>query len=152
MTPNLLLLGRTASGPHDVAKFDDGDDRYIRREKLIEEISSVWWDMWFHQAFDSLFPLPKWKERMPNLGPGDVCLLKYDRKVGKGDFRLCKVDQVHPDSKGLVRTVTVLFRPLSSREKSLPYKSKELSQMKVGINRLVLICPAQQVPIADNNV
>ena len=82
---------------------------------------------------------------MPNLGVGDVCLLKYDKKVGKGDYRLCKVDEVHPDEKGLVRTVTVLFRPPSSKEKSLPYKSKDLSKMKVGVNRLVLICPASDV-------
>ena len=129
ITPNLLLLGRTSSGPHDVAKFDNEDDRYL----------------WFPQAFDSLFPLPKWKERMPNLSPGDVCLLKYERKVGKGDFRLCKVVEVHPDEKGLVRTVTVAFRPPSSKEKSLPYTSKELKEMKVGLNRLVLICPADKV-------
>ena len=106
---------------------------------------SVWWNLWYHQAFDALFPLPKWKEAMPNLNPGDVCLLKYDRKIGKGDFRLCKVEEVHPDDKGLVRTVTVIFRPISSREKSLPYTSKELSRMKVGLNRLVLICPAEKV-------
>ena len=145
LTPNLLLLGRAGSSPPDVARLDDGDNRFKMRKNFIDEIFTLWWDMWFRQAFDSLFPLPKWKERMPNLSPGDVCLLKYERKVGKGDFRLCKVVEVHPDEKGLVRTVTVAFRPTSSKEKSLPYTSKELKEMKVGLNRLVLICPADKV-------
>ena len=52
---------------------------------------------------------------------------------------------MHPDEKGLVRTVAVAFRPPSSKEKSLPYTSKELKEMKVGLNRLVLICPADKV-------
>ena len=76
------MLGRTSSGPHDVAKFDNEDDRYTFRLRFVEELLSLWWDLWFPQAFDLLFPLPKWKEMMPNLSPGDVCLLKYERKVG----------------------------------------------------------------------
>ena len=82
---------------------------------------------------------------MPILAAGDVCLLRYDRKVGKGDYRLCKVVEVHPDKKGLVHTGSVAFRPPSSKEKSLPYTSKELKEMKVGLTRLVLVCPADNV-------
>merc|ERR1711867_146524 len=127
-----------SSGPHDIARLDEGYYKFFLREKFIEELLALWWDLWYPQAFDSLFPLPKWKERMPNLSPGDVCLLKYERKVEKGDFRLCKVVEVHPDEKGLVRTVTVAFRPPSSKEKSLPYTSKELKESLV----LALVCPA----------
>ena len=148
ITPNLLLLGRTSSGPLDTEKFDEGNDRYTCRAKFVDEILSLWWDMWYAQVFDSLFPLPKWKEQMPNLKAGDICMLKYDRKVGKGDYRLCRVDEVHPDEKGLVRTVTVAFRPISNKDKSLPYISKALSKMKVGLSRLILICPVENI---DNN-
>ena len=145
ITPNLLLLGRTSTSPLDTVQFDEGSDRYTHRAKFIDEVISLWWEMWYHQAFDSLFPLPKWKEQMPNLKSGDICMIKYERKVGKGDYRLCRVAEVHPDKKGLVRTVTVAFRPISSKEKSLPYLPKDLTKMKVGINRLVLICPAEDI-------
>ena len=53
------------------------------------------------------------------------------------------MDRVETDDKGLVRTAWVLMRPRDSREKSLPYRSKKLIPMKVGIQRLVLICPAE---------
>ena len=93
----------------------------------------------------SLFPYNKWKEEKENLEPGDVCLLKYEKKIGKGDYRLCKVETVEKDLKGLVRTVEVLMRPRDSREKSLPYKSKQMVMMKVPVQRLVLIEKSSRV-------
>ena len=92
------------------------------------------------------------KDEMPNLAAGDVCLLRYEGKVGKGDYKLCKVEEMQPDNKGLVRTVTVAFRPLSAK-KSLPYHSKELTKMIVGVNSVVLIsCKAEKVfSNAENN-
>ena len=147
ITPNLLLLGKTSTGRLDNPNFDpDTPDNFTKREQFVEELLSLWWDMWFRQAFDSLFPLPKWKTVMPNLNVGDVCLIKYDQKVGKGDFRLCRVVETKSDDKGLVRTVSVVMRPKYSQDKSLPYVSKDLTKLRVGINRLVLICPAQDAP------
>ena len=68
----------------------------------------LWWDIWFRQAFNSLFPLPEWKEALPNLSIGDIYLIIYDSKVGKGDYRLCRVVKTETDDKGLVRTVSVV--------------------------------------------
>ena len=79
-----------------------------------------------------------WKKEDPNLKIGDVCLARYEHKLGKADFRICKVE------KDLVRTVMVDMRPRDSREKSLPYKSKKMRTMKLAVQRLVLICPAQE--------
>jgi len=62
--------------------------------------------------------------------------------VGKADYRICKVQEVEVDNKGLVRTVTVGMRPRDSREKSLPYKSKKLKALRLAVQRLILICPA----------
>ena len=72
-------------------------------------------------------------------------MVKYEKKVGKADYRISKVDKVETDDKGLVRTAWVLMRPRDSREKSLPYRSKKLIPMKVGIQRLVLLCPGEMV-------
>ena len=64
--------------------------------------------------------------------------------MGKADYRICKVVEVEKDAKDLVRTVVVAIRPRDSREKSLPYKSKRMKTMKLAVQRLVLICPAQE--------
>ena len=86
---------------------------------------------------------------MPNLSPGDICCIKYDKKVGKADYRLCQVVKATKDEKGLVRTVTVQMRPRDSREKTLPYKSKDMVNMETDVNRLVLITPASELPVSS---
>ena len=70
---------------------------------------------------------------------------KMAEEVEEGSWHMSKVEKVETDDKGLVRTAWVLMRPRDSREKSLPYRSKKLISMKVGIQRLVLICPAEMV-------
>ena len=145
VTPNLLLLSKTGSAGSDVDKFEDRLDKYTRRQRYQDRVLSEWWDLWYAQVFSSLFPYTKWKKECKNVKPGDVCLVKYEKKVGKADYRISRVDRVETDDKGLVRTAWVLMRPRDSREKSLPYRSKKLVSMKVGIQRLVLICPAEMV-------
>ena len=57
----------------------------------------------------------------------------------KSDYRLAKVTDVHPDPKGLVRTVTVSYRKRDSREDAKAYKSKPLVKEKVSVQRLSLL-------------
>ena len=64
----------------------------------------------------------------------------------RADYRLCKVLSVEKDKKGLVRTAVVGMRPKDSREKSLPYTSKKLSELDVSVQRLVMVCPSENVP------
>ena len=77
--------------------------------------------------------------------PNLVHWVKYDVKVGKAGYSLCRVKDVDHDAKGLVRTVRVLMRPRDKREKSLPYKSKKMTILELPIQRLVLICSAEDV-------
>ena len=147
ITPNLLILGRSSAAKPEVPlPLDESDDQYTRRAAFITELEEVWWSMWFAQVFDSLFPIPKWKVRMENLAAGDIVMVGWEAKLGKGQYRLARVKSVVTDLKGLVRTATVELRPRDSREKSLPYRSKDLMEMTVAIQRLVLICPAESVP------
>ena len=46
---------------------------------------------------------------------------------------MTRVLRTHPDVKGLVRTVTVVFRRKDSREKSDVYKSKPLVEEQVAV-------------------
>ena len=42
-----------------------------------------------------------------------------------------------------MRTVKIAMRPRDRREKLLPYKTKTLEEMEVGVKRLCLIHPAE---------
>ena len=144
VTPNLLLMAKTATSSPDLTLSDDDPNRLAKNQKSLEEVVGAWWNQWYSQVFSSLVPYKKWKKEMANLAIGDICLVKYDHKVGKSDYRICKVVEVEEDAKGLVRTVTIAMRPRDSREKSLPYKSKKLKNLRLAVQRLVLICPAKE--------
>ena len=146
LTPNLLLLGRTSTGPLDTAALEEEEGRFTRRACYIAELESQWWELWYRQVFDSLFPLPAWKERKKNLQVGDICLLGGKENLGKGTYRLCRVTACLEDERGLVRTVEVEHRHRDSREKSLPYRSKDLVNTTVTAQNLVMICPVSEVP------
>ena len=138
VTPNLLLLSPKSAGS-DVDKLEERLDKYTRRQRYQDKALAEWWDLWYAQVFSSLFPYTKWKKECKNVKPGDVCLVKYEKKVGKANYRILRMDRVETDDKGRVRTAW------DSMEKSLPYPSKNLVSMKVEIQRLVLICPAEMV-------
>ena len=137
MTPN----------PH---KFKQITDNCVEREELIDRVFANWWDLWMKEVFDSLFPYKRWKDLHPNLQIGDICMLVHDAKLGRCGTRICRVVDVHPDPKGVVRTVTIESRPRDSREKSLPYNHKDLVTQKVSIQRLILILPYSQQHVASD--
>ena len=139
ITPNQILLGKTSTTPLSNQQYDQMGDKLSDRLAYIEEIERAWWGMWYRQVFSSLLPYHDQgaSEVRGNLTVGDICLVFYDSKVGKGDYRLSIVRQIHPDEHGVVREVTVGMRPRDSREKSLPYRSKELTSLRTTIQRLV---------------
>ena len=65
----------------------------------------------------------------------------------KDDYRVGRITQTHPDSSGLVRTVTVEYRKRDVREDPMVYKSKPLVKEEMSVQRLVLL-----VPIAEQNL
>ena len=101
--------------------------------------------MFYVQVFDAMMPFTKWKETKANLGVGDIVLMGYEPKLGKGQYRLARVSSVETDRKGQVRTVEIECRPKSSREVGLPYKSKGLEKKRVSVQNLVLISPKEEI-------
>ena len=71
-------------------------------------------------------------------------LVLYDKKVSKGEYKLGRVTKVYPDCNGIVRTVTVGFRKTNAREPLLPYVSKMLEEVMVGVQRVCVICPVEE--------
>ena len=96
-------------------------------------------------------PIHHWLDRKKNLSPGDVVLVKYEAKYGKPSYRLAKILVTKKDSDGLVRTVRVGMRPRDAREPNLPYKSKNLFEVEMPIQRLCLLVPVEDVPLAENH-
>ena len=96
------------------------------------------------QALPHLVPYRRWKVEHRSLEVGDIVLVLYDRKVGKGEYKLGRVTKVHPDCNGIVKTITVGFRRTDSREKVLPYIPKVLDEVTVGVQRVCVICPVEE--------
>ena len=67
----------------------------------------MWWDQWIVQVLPHLVPYKRWKIEKRNPQPKDIVLVLYDKKVGKGDYRLGRILRVFPDVHGVVRTVVV---------------------------------------------
>jgi hypothetical protein len=53
-------------------------------------------------------------------------------------------DRLVKDAKDLVRSVMVAMKPRDSRERVFPYRSMKLKTLKLAVQRLVLVCPAQE--------
>ena len=47
----------------------------------------------------------------PELASGDIGVLKYDKQLGADSWRLARIARAVPDDDGLIRTITVQFRP-----------------------------------------
>ena len=67
-------------------------------------------------------------------------MLTYPRII-KDDYILAMITQVQPDSKGLVRRVSVKFRKKNMKEPRDTCKSRMVEEI-VAVQRLVLLEPA----------
>ena len=140
ITPNTLIKNSRTGQPLSDQDIDpDNDHKYHQRLSYMDTLFVQWWHKFYVDSFDQLFKYPKWYKETDNLKPGDVCLLKTVPKVGKPEYRLCRVSETYPDSSGVVRTVKIYMRPRDSREKSLPYRAKGMLTMDMSVQRLVLL-------------
>ena len=71
----------------------------------------------------------------------DVCLL-YFPGILKLKYKLVRVVEVHPDEKGIVRTVAIIYKKKNAREKATDFSKNKLVKDKVGVQRLIVIQPA----------
>ena len=71
---------------------------------------------------------------------GDICLLFYPGSL-TGKYKLVRVEEVHPDSQGVVRTVSIKYKKRLKNEKAEQYSKKAMVVERVGVQRLVLVQP-----------
>ena len=142
ITPNDLLLQRSRNCVPGATYGDN--DSLTRRQQVMRELEETWWNMWVRQTLPHLVPYRKWKHEHRSLRPKDIVLVLYSKQVGKGDYRLGRVLRVHPDNHGIVRTVTVGLRGKERSVGTLPYVPKPLEEITLGIQRVAVICPAEE--------
>ena len=98
---------------------------------------------------DSVFPdmiaRPKWRVAVRNLRPGDLGHVKYSKAVGHHEWRIAMVTAAKADEDGVVRTVTVGFRPRNKRDTGKPYVSKTAQQLEIGVQRFAVLMAAEEV-------
>ena len=76
---------------------------------------------------------------------GDIGLLRYDRKLGKDKYRLCKVSEVKPDIHGVVRTVVVSMRDRRKAVREARDICRAgLMELEVAVQRIVVILPREE--------
>ena len=103
------------------------------RLAYVTAVYEAWWRSWVKQVLPTLVPLRKWRKVSRNISVGDVCLMTYVGKL-KDDYRMVRVVKVHPDKKGLVRSVTIAYRKRDRRESSDVYW-KNLLRRKLLLSR-----------------
>jgi len=77
-----------------------------RRNAAVEESLKTFWEIYSADFSKKATMLPKWRHQEENLRVGDIVLL-LDSPTKVGSYRLGEVIEVHPDNRGLVRTVTL---------------------------------------------
>ena len=150
ITPNLLMMSQRTTAGNLASKYQlKPNSHYTERVKLMEKCYQQWWEMWFSQVFPQLVPVAKWRSEVRNMRPGDVVLVQFTSKVPPPKFRMGIVKSVKTDNKGLVRSCMVAIRPKDAREKTLPYKSKDMLLQEIVVQRLVVYLPLEDQEVID---
>ena len=142
ITPNQLLLGRTGDTSPAI-DYKEEDGRFTKRLAYVTTVYDAWWSRWIKLVLKTLVPIRRWRKAKRNLCEGDVVLIEYANPV-KDEYRVGRILKVHPDSSGLVRTVTIAYRKRDIRESPEQYKSKPLVQEKMAVQRLSLLVPISE--------
>ena len=144
VTPNLLLMG-SRTNDDDLEVDPDTPLRYVKRLRFVQSCFDAWWRQWYLQVFPSLVPVRKWRQQVRNLKEGDVVMVRFGDEEEKENFRMGRVVKAEEDRDGLVRTVSVAMRPRDARERILPYVVKDPWITAVSAQRVVVLCPVEDV-------
>ena len=96
-------------------------------------------------VFPDMVARPKWKSASRNLRQGDIGHVKYVKEVGDHDWRLAMVEEAVADDDGVVRTVTVAFRPRNKRDSGKPYVSKTAKKLTIGVQRFAVLLAVDEI-------
>ena len=117
LTPSHLLTVKSKIVMSPPGNFQKTDVYLRRRWKRVQYLSNVFWSRWKKEYVQNLQERAKWNSPRRNLEKGDLVLIADDR-LPRNRWNMARVVDVHPDSKGRVRSVkvamatTTLERPI----------------------------------------
>ena len=148
VSPSDLLLGRIYGYRPGIAQTEPPAESSMELGKSlerVEELVTLWWERWTDAAFPLFCPRTKWVKEKRNMVAGDIVLLKNERKLGKGEYRLGKVMSVLPDPDGVVRTVMLGLRKRRGQAKEGRLECKQgLEVIPMAVQRLVVLQAAEE--------
>ena len=148
ITPNMMLTGR-ANTEIPIRDYDGSTNPLVRLE-YVQRVVTEWWEQFKVQNFSSLVPTQRWQLQRRNMRVGDIVLIQYSSKSSPGTYRLARVKDVEVDSvDGLVHTCTVVYSLLAelSYEDRTKYKGVTKKELRVPVQRLVLILPVEEAEV-----
>ncbi len=146
ITPNTLLLGR--AGPNgDTRGFEYPTYPVVRLRAIQIEVDKFW-KRWIQLAGPGLFVRQKWHAPARNVTAGDLVWLA-DQNALRGRFRLGRVVEACPDTKGVVRDVTVRTCqscPVScgQSKRSRTVENCPSTILHRDVRRLVVLLPVEE--------
>jgi len=103
LTPSHILLMR--QNLWTSIKDFDKDQSYKARWEQVQSLASTFWKRWIHEYLPTLQATQKWLKRKPNFSVGDLVLV-VDKDVQRGRWPTGLVEEVFPDTEGIVHRVT----------------------------------------------
>ena len=144
LTPNHLLLGRSSNVLPDDTQLSD-DLHYTSRYRLVNHVTTVFWQKWCAEVTPRLVFRQKWHEKGRNLRLNDVVMICEPSPI-KAKYKLAIVEAVHTSDDGSVRSATVRYTVVNGK------RSTNI-RVKRSVQRLVLILPVeeQDTPLKVND-
>ena len=149
----MMLTGR-AGCEIPIRDYETSRNPLIRLE-YVQRVVQEWWDQFKVQNFTSLVPTQRWQREKRNICVGDVVLVHYTSKSFPGTYRLARVKQVEVDEvDGLVHTCTVVYSLLAELKPKdrAKYKGITKKELRVPVQRLVLILPIEEAEVQKDTV
>ena len=104
LTPNHILLLR--QNPSTSAREFSGQDKYNARWKHVQILADSFWERWTTEYLPTLQKTQKWLKKIRNFSVGDLVLM-LDKDTQRGQWPKGLVEEVFPDTEGVVRRVAV---------------------------------------------
>ncbi|XP_030841811.1 uncharacterized protein LOC115924133 [Strongylocentrotus purpuratus] len=117
ITPNHLLQFKTTSSPPP-GRFTDKDLYSSKRWRQMQYLADIFWKRWVREYLPALQQRQKWLQPQRSLKVGDIVLIA-DQNAPRCSWPMARVEDVYPDSRGLVRSarlktkMTTLTRPVT---------------------------------------
>ena len=115
---------------------------------MVQAITNQFWKIWIKIYFPTLLIRHKWHTSRRNVRVDDLCLLQEDGAF-RSEWKMAKVVEVYPDKVGTVRNVQVLVKP--NQDGSSKYKPLKGYEIKRHVSKLLVLVPAEEQDIVDND-